>query len=124
MNLVDSSGWIEFLMDGQHGAAFAKPICDTSALLVPTVCLLEVYKIVKRRRGQELAAEVAAQMSKGRLAPLDESLAIFAAELGLQHALPLADSVILATAQRYRATLWTTDAHFDGLTDVRYYRKK
>jgi len=123
VNLVDSSGWIEFLTDGPHAGTFTKPICDTGTLLVPTVCLLEVYKIIRRRRGLEAAVEVAAQMRKGQLVPLDEPLAIIAAELGLRHALPLADSVIHATAHRYRATLWTTDAHFKGLAHVRYFPK-
>jgi predicted nucleic acid-binding protein len=124
VNLVDSSGWIDFLTDGPLAGTFAKPICDTGTLHVPAVCLLEVYKIIKRRSGKEIAVEVAAQMNKGLLVPLDASLAIFAAEVGLQHARPLADSVILATAHRYRATLWTTAAHFKDLPGVKYLPKR
>lgn len=123
MNVVDSSGWIEFFVDGPNAAFFADPLRNVDSLIVPTVSLLEVYRYVLRQRGREQALQVVAAMHEGRVVDLDESLAIEAAELGATNDLPLADSIIYATTAAHEATLWTQDAHFEGLEGVEYRPK-
>lgn len=120
MNLVDSSGWIEFFVDGPNASWFEGPINETESLIVPTIALLEVYKYVLRARDREGALQVVANMRQGRVVELDEGIAIEAAELGAMHRLPLADSIIYATAARFEATLWTQDSDFEGLEGVEY----
>lgn len=123
MNVVDSSGWLEFFADGPNASFFAAPIIDAAQLIVPTISLLEVFKRVLQQRGENAALQVVAQMRQGRVVDLDADLAIRAASLGLTHKLPLADSVMLATARGHGAILWTQDADFDGIEDVRFVRK-
>ena len=120
MNVVDSSGWLELFADGPNAAFFAASITDTDRLVVPTISLLEVFERVLSQRGENTALQVVAQMRQGRVIDLDADLAMQAASLGLLHKLPLADSVMLATARAHGATLWTQDADFDGIDDVRY----
>ena len=124
MNVVDSSGWIEYLTDGPAAADFAPPLEALDQLVVPTICILEVAKWVRRSAGPREAARVVALMKQGQVAGLDPETAVLAAELGLQHALALADSVILATAQMHGAMLWTQDAHFQSLAGVRFFAKR
>lgn len=124
MNLVDSSGWIEFFVDGPNADWFERPVNDTEALIVPTVALLEVYKYVVRVRNREGALQVVANMRQGSVVELDEGIAIEAAELGAMHGLPLADSIIYATAARFEATVWTQDSDFEGLEGVEYRPKR
>jgi predicted nucleic acid-binding protein len=123
LNVVDSSGWLEFFADGPNAAFFAASITDTDRLIVPTISLLEVFKRVLSQRGENAAFQVVAQMRQGRVVDLDAGLAMQAASLGLLHKLPLADSVMLATARAHGATLWTQDADFDGIDGVRYVRR-
>ena len=120
MNLVDSCGWLEYFADGPNAAFFAQPIEDTRRLIVPTICLLEVFKRVLEQRGKASAIQAVSQMRSGRVADLDADTAVAAARIGVEHKLPLADSVILATAHKHRATVWTQDADFEGLEGVRY----
>ncbi|MEK7477187.1 MAG: type II toxin-antitoxin system VapC family toxin [Candidatus Coatesbacteria bacterium] len=122
MNLVDSSGWLEYAAEGPNAALFAAPIEDTANLLVPTICVLEVFKRLKSQRGEATALQVLSAMQLGRVVDLDFDLALAASDLGLRHKLPLADSVILATARTHDATLWTQDADFKGLPGVRFIR--
>ncbi len=124
MNVVDSSGWLEHIVDGENAAFFAAPLTDVDNLLVPTVCLLEVFKHVLRRRDDETALRVAAAMRRARVVDLDAELAMAAARLGLDCSLSLADSIIYATARAHDATLWTQDAHFKGLEGVRFTARK
>lgn len=119
MNVVDSSAWLEYLADTERANLFAAAIEDTENLVVPTVSLYEVYKKVLRERGEDAAAHVFSLMSVGTVVDLDSSLALEAA----RHALPLADSIIYATALRYGATLWTQDGHFENMPGVRYFAK-
>jgi predicted nucleic acid-binding protein len=120
MNLVDSCGWLEFLADGPNAAFFGRPLADGKRLLVPTICILEVFKRTLQQRGEEAALEVAALMQRGTVVDLDTDIALHAADVGLERKLSLADAVILATARAHDATLWTQDAHFDGVPGVRY----
>jgi len=124
MNVVDSSGWLEYADDGTNAKVFEAPLVDISRLLVPAICLYEVFRKVLRDRGEEPALALAAQMRQGRVVELDGDLALEAARLGVELKLPLADSVILATARAHGATLWTQDEDFDGMAGVRYVRKR
>ncbi|MCU0952835.1 MAG: type II toxin-antitoxin system VapC family toxin [Burkholderiaceae bacterium] len=123
MNVVDSSGWLEFFADGPNADKFARALGDTGRLIVPSISLLEVYKRVLQQRDVNAALQAVAAMQQGRVVDLDATLALEAARLGLAHKLPLADSVMLATARLNSATLWTQDADFDGLDGVRYFAK-
>lgn len=123
MNLVDSSGWLEYLADGPNAEFFAPPIEDTGSLIVPTISVLEVFKRVLQQRSENEALRAAALMRQGRVVDLDADLALSAAKLGREHGLPLADSVILATARKFGATVWTQDSDFETLEDVRYIAK-
>ena len=124
MNVVDSSGWIEYFVSGPNAAFFDGPLHDVENLLVPSISILEVYRYVLRKRGRQDALAVAASMRQGRVLALDEGLAIEAAEIGASHALPLADSIIYASAQSHDATLWTQDADFEGLEGVEFKQKR
>ena len=120
MNVVDSSGWLEYLADGPNAEFFAPPIEAVRELLVPTICVLEVFKRVLQQRGEDAALQAVALMRQGRLVDLTFSTALAAAKTGHELKLPLADSVILATARLFDATLWTQDADFEGLEHVRF----
>lgn len=122
-NVVDSSGWLEYLAEGPNAEFFAPAIEDPEHLLVPTLSVLEVFKWVLRERGEDAALQVAALMQQGHSVELDAALAVQAAKLGADHKLPLADSVMLATAQAFGAVLWTQDADFEGLPGVNYTPK-
>ncbi len=120
MNVVDSSGWLEYFANGRNAAFFAPPIEDTARLIVPSLSLLEVFKRVLQQRGEAPALQVVALMHQGRVVDLDATLALAAARLGAFERLALADSVMLATARSFGATLWSQDADFEGRDGVRY----
>jgi len=120
VNVVDSSAWLEYFADGPNAGAFAPPIQATAELVVPSITLFEVFKRVYQQRGEGPALQVVALMQQGQVVDLDAPLALAAAKLSADSKLPLADSVVLATARRHEATLWTQDADFEGLPDVRY----
>jgi len=124
MNVVDSSGWLEYFADGPNAAVFAKPIEATRSLLVPTLSLFEVFKRVTQQRSEDDALRAIAVMEQGKVVDLDRATALEAARLSMQHGIAMADSVMLATAHRHRATLWTQDSDFDGLQGGRYYAKR
>ena len=124
LHVVDSSGWLEYLADGPNARLFAAPLTDSSRLLVPTISLYEVFRVVLRERGEDDAIRAAALMRQGREVALSPSLALEAARLAHERSLAMADAIILATARAGRATLWTQDADFDGLADVRYYPRR
>ena len=123
MNLVDSSAWLEYFANGPNAGFFARAIEETDKLLVPTICLLEVFKRALQQRGEGAALRVAAQMQQGKVVDLDRALALSAAKISLDTKLPLADSVILATARAYGAVLWTQDADFAKVQGVKYAAK-
>lgn len=123
MNVVDSSGWLEYLTDGPNADFFASVIERVSDLVVPTLSLYEVFKIVLQQRGEGDALQAAAVMMQGQVVDLDMTLALSAAKVSAERKLPMADSVMLATAQAYGATLWTQDADFEGIEGVQYIVK-
>ncbi len=123
MNVVDSSAWLSYFAGDGNASAFAIAIEDIDQLLVPSITLTEVFKNVLRQRDEESALTAIAHMQQGKVIPLDSELAIDAANYGVTHRLPLADSIIFATSQKYDATLWTQDSDFEGLRKVKFYAK-
>ena len=123
MNVVDSSGWIEYLTEAPNAHFFSPAIHDTERLIVPSISIYEVAKILMRDDIEGTALERVSQMLDGFVVPLDDELAVIAARLSLELQLPMADSIILATAQAYDATLWTQDVDFEGVEGVRYVSK-
>lgn len=121
MNVVDSSAWLEYFANGPNAAHFADAIEDTQALVVPSITLLEVFKRVVQQRDETMALTCVAVMQQGRVVDLDSALALRAAAVSLRHGLPLADSIIYATAQSVGALVWTQDGDFEGLDGVRFW---
>ncbi|HEX9617559.1 MAG TPA: type II toxin-antitoxin system VapC family toxin [Anaerolineales bacterium] len=124
MNVVDSSGWLEYFGKGPNGEFFAPVIRASAELVVPTISVYEVYKRIVLLRDEEEALSAIGWMAVGLVADLTQKIALDAALLSLEYKLPMADSIILATAQEHQATLWTQDDHFKGLPGVKYVEKK
>ncbi len=124
MNVVDSSGWIEFLGGGPNADFFAAAISDASRLVVPTISVFEVCRWTRRELDSRRALEAMALMQQGSIVELNSTLAMSAARLSLELKLPMADSIILATARAQDATLWTQDDDFEGIEGVKYITKK
>ncbi|CAN5331933.1 hypothetical protein BH11PSE10_BH11PSE10_21670 [soil metagenome] len=117
--VLDSSCWLEFFSNSSHAETYAAVIADTAALIVPVLTIYEVYKVALREFGAGPANQAAALMRQGQVIDIDLTLALSAAANGL----PMADSLIYATAQSHGATLWTQDTHFEGLAGVRFFKK-
>ena len=124
MNIVDSSGWLEYFAGGANAKRFAGPLKDAASLVVPVITIYEVFKVVLRQRGENEALQAVAAMQKGVVCDLTVPIALSASQISLQHNLPMADSIILATAQLHDATIWTQDVDFKGLPKVKYFPKK
>ncbi|HEX5391963.1 MAG TPA: type II toxin-antitoxin system VapC family toxin [Rhodocyclaceae bacterium] len=123
MNLVDSCGWLEYFADGANADFFAPAIETIEQLIVPTICLFEVFKRVLQQRGENDALRAIGLMRQGRCIDLDDSLSLSSARLSVELKLAMADSIILTIARQHSATLWTQDAHFKGLAGVNYISK-
>jgi len=123
MNVVDSSGWLEYFAGDSNADFFAPAIEDTKNLLVPVICIYEVFKRIRQQSGINEAQQHIGDMKSGKVIELDESLALSAAKLSADLKLPMADSIILATARANNATLWTQDEHFKDLDGVQYIEK-
>lgn len=124
MNIVDSSGWLEYFAEGGNADFFAPVIEDTKNLLVPVICIYEVFKKLLQQSGVNEAQAHVSDMKQGMIIEIDESLALSAAKLSADLKLPMADSLILATARANDATLWTQDEHFKDIEGVKYIEKK
>jgi toxin FitB len=124
MNLVDSSGWMEYFSNGSQAVLFKKAIEDTKRLIVPAICIYEVFKKTLQFTDEKKALEIVAVMRMGEVVPLDDQRALSAAALSHTFKLPMADSIILAAAQEYKALLWTQDADFKGLPGVKFFAKR
>ncbi len=124
MNIVDSSGWLAFFSDEPNAKHFLMPLSDTAALVVPTVTIYEVFKVVLRESRENEALIAIVAMQKGTVVDLTAPLAIAASKLSLEHSLPMADSIILATAREFDATVWTQDSDFKKIDGVKYFPKK
>ena len=124
MNVVDSSGWLEYLTDGADADFFASSILDGEQLIIPTICIYEVFKRVLVQFGEERALDAAGSMGDGMIMDLNRQIAVEAASFSARLKLAMADSIILATARAYEAVLWTQDEHFKDIEGVRYIEKK
>ena len=124
MNVVDSSGWMEYFIGGDNASTFAPAIEDTDNLLVPVICVYEVFKKIYQDQGQGMAELRIADLYKGQVIELAAPLALSAAKISVETKLPMADSLILATAREFQAILWTQDEHFKDIPDVKFIKKK
>jgi predicted nucleic acid-binding protein len=124
MNVVDSSAWLEYFANGPNAAFFAPAIEKTADLLVPSLTLYEVFKRVLQQRDEGHALQAVAVMEQGSVIDLDGPLALIAARTSIEHRLPLADSIVLATVRTHDAVLWTQDADFKGMAGVEYRKHK
>jgi predicted nucleic acid-binding protein len=124
MNVVDSSGWVEYFTNGETANFFIPPIQDLENLLVPSICIYEVFKRLIKNMGEESALQAVGVMSYGREVGLDRKIAIDATQISLGLKLSMADSIILATARTHDAMLWSQDAHFKEIEGVKYIEKK
>ena len=127
MNVIDSSGWLEYFADGPNATFFAVPI-EAAQTIVPVISIYvisiyEVFKRVLQQRDEGSALEAVAYMTQGTVVELDTSLALDAAKLSVLHKLPMADNLILATARAHGATLWTQDVDFSGIEGVKTIEK-
>ncbi|QQZ29867.1 type II toxin-antitoxin system VapC family toxin [Thiothrix subterranea] len=123
MKVVDSSGWLEYLADSNNADAFAAAIENTDELVVPSISVFEVFKRILQQQGEDAALQAVAIMVQGNVVDLDVSLALSAAKLSHEKKLPMADSIILATARANGAELLTQDNDFEGIDGVQYFKK-
>jgi len=120
MNVIDSSAWLEYLSAGPNAVYFSVATENSAELIVPTLILYEVFKRIVQQRSENEALQVIAVMQQGKVVDLDSRTALSAARISIDHQLPMADSVILATARLNNALLWTQDSHFEGIPNVKY----
>ena len=120
MNLVDSSGWLEYFIDGPRAQFYIAALMNPQKFLVPTICVYEVFKRVLQQKGEDDAVQAAALMQAGQSIPLDMALSIKAAKISHEFKLPMADSIILAAARQHKAVIWTQDSHFKNFSDVKF----
>ena len=124
MNVVDSSGWLEYFADGPNAGFFAPAVQDLGSLIVPSLTIYEVFKTVSRQRGEGTALQAVAVMHQGTVVDLDSATAIDAARLSLEHKIPMADSIILATSMSHDAILWTQDSDFKKMAGIKYVKRR
>ena len=123
MNIIDSSGWLEYFSDGPNAKHYLSPLNDPSSLIVPVITIYEVFKVVLRESSEDMALQAVAAMQKGRIIDITASIAMKASKLSLQHDLPMADSIILATALEHNCVIWTQDSGFQHIDGVKYFPK-
>lgn len=123
MNVVDSSGWLEYFSGGPNADHFSSPLQDHASLIVPSISIYEVFKVVLHEAGENEALQAVAAMQKGQVKDLTTSLAMSAAKLSTKHGLPMADSIIYATAKAHKCVVWTQDFDFENLPMVKFYPK-
>jgi predicted nucleic acid-binding protein len=124
MNLVDSSGWLEYFADGPNASFFEPPILNLKNLIVPTLSLFEVFKRIIQQKDEGAALQAIAVMQQGKVIDLSTDLAIDAARLSVELKIPMADSIMLATSASFGAVLWTQDSDFTGIENVKLIMKK
>jgi len=123
MNIVDSSGWLEYFSDGPNAKHYLPPLNDPTSLMVPAITIYEVFKVVLRESSEDKALQAVAAMQKGRIIDLTAHIAMKASKLSLQHNLPMADSIILATAREYQCVIWTQESDFQHIENVNFFQK-
>lgn len=123
MNLVDSSGWLEYFADGKNADYFSDPIQDTENLIVSTINLYEVFKRILLQKDENSAFQAIAVMQQGQIVEVSPTISLNAAKNSIDLKLPMADSIIFTTAQAFNATLWTQDSDFENLSGANFIRK-
>ncbi len=123
MNLVDSSGWLEYLANGKNAKLFAPAIEKTNELLISTINLYEIYKKVLSEKDEHSAIQVIGLMQQAKVVEVNSTIAIQAAKFSFVQKIPMADSLIYITAKQYNATVWTQDVDFKDLDGVKYFKK-
>jgi predicted nucleic acid-binding protein len=124
MNIIDSSGWLEYFADGPNALFFSQPLRKPVDLIVPTITIYEVFKTVLRQRDESDALQAIALMQQGSVVDLTANISILAAKISLERNMPMADSIILATGRIYQAIIWTQDSDFEGIEGIRYVPAK
>ena len=122
MNLVDSSGWLEYFADGKNAKFFVQVIENTEELIVSTINLYEVYKKILLERNENSALQAIALMQQAKVVNITSSIAIMAAKLSCELKIPMADSLIYSAARIHNAVVWTQDADFKDLEEVKYFK--
>ena len=123
MNVVDTSGWLEYFEGGHNARKFSIPIKEIEELVVPTICIYEISKVILRESDENHLLQALAAIQKGQIVALTHSIATAAAKVSLKYKLPMADSIIYTTAKSCNATVWTQDIDFEGLPNVNYIPK-
>ncbi len=123
VNIVDTSGWLEYFMNGKNADFFEPILLDTDNLIVSTINIYEVAKVIGHRVGEDAFSRAMSSMLQAEVIDLTTEIAILASEIALEEKIPMADAMILATARANRALLWTQDADFEGIEGVKYIRK-
>ena len=123
MNIIDSSAWLEYFANSKNARHFSGIVENSKNLLVPSITVYEVFKKIIMERDYSTALKIIAHMQLGRVVDFNLELALMAARFSKEHHLPMADSIILATARKYNAVIWTLDADFEGLPGVKYFKK-
>jgi toxin FitB len=123
MNVVDSSGWIEYFFDSPRADLFAAAIEDVTKLLVPVVSIYEVHKVLSRKLPAGTVLSCLDVMRQGRVLDLTDSRAVASADIAVKHKLAMADAVIYSMAREFDGTLWTQDVDYDGLDGVKFFEK-
>jgi len=123
MNVVDTSGWLEYFEGGQNARKFSTPIKETEELVVPTICIYEISKVILRESDENHLLQALAAIQRGQVVTLTPTIATAAAKVSLKYKLPMADSIIYTTAITCDATVWTQDIDFEGLPNVNYIPK-
>ena len=124
MNIVDSSGWLAYFADEPNAKYFQSPLNEPDSLVIPVITIYEVFKVVLRESNENQALQAISVMQKGKVVDLNPQLAVAASKLSLEYGLPMADSIILATARAYDATIWTQDSDFRDIPGVKFIPKK
>ena len=124
MNVIDSSGWLEYFANAENADFFAPSIRDEERLLVPSICLYEVFKRLHQQQGKQAALEGIGRLYRGSIVAMNDEIALQAAQLSIEYRLPMAGSIFLATARLRKAMFWTQDEHFKDIEGVKYIEKK
>lgn len=123
MNLVDSSGWIEFFLAGANGPKFKPVIEERDALLVPVIALFEVHKVLNRKVSNQAVKQCLDVMRLGRVLEITDERAVAAAVVASTHKLAMADAMMYSLALEFGATFWTQDVDYQGLPSVHFFAK-
>jgi predicted nucleic acid-binding protein len=124
MNIVDSSGWLAYFADEPNAGYFLPPLSEPDLLVVPTVTMYEVFKVIMRESGENDALQAVVAMQRGQIVELNIQIAIAASRLSVEYRIPMADSIILATALEFKAVIWTQDSDFENINNVKYFHIK